>query len=118
MKLLRLNQLPDNRKGHIMTGLIQGEYINKGTMSYKPPGLRVHDDEDIHVHDDAEVFIILQGKAWMEFDDRDVPLTVGDVLIVEPGENHHLVSDEQEPCVNLWFHAGDNPHPDNKPPFS
>ena len=111
MKLLRLNQLPDNREGHFLRGLIPGKYINKGTMGYKGPGLVTHAAEPVHVHDDEEVFIILQGKAKMDMGDRVIPLTVGDVLVVEPGENHHLISDEEDPCINIWCHAG----PDRSP---
>ena len=115
MKLLRLNQLPDNREGHFMRGLIPGEYINKGTMGYKKPGVVTHAEEPVHVHDDAEVFVILQGKARMEMDHETIDLTVGDILIVEPGENHHLISDEDDPCVNLWFHTGPERSPQQSP---
>jgi len=34
------------------------------------------------------------------------------VFIVEPGEDHHLISDGEDPCINLWLHAGPTRHPD------
>lgn len=111
MKLLRLTELPDNREGHILSGVIPGRYINKGIMSYKAPGVVTHSDEDVHVHDDEEVFIIIQGKAKMDMGDRVIDLTVGDVLVVEPGENHHLIVDDDDPCINIWCHAGPERHP-------
>jgi len=111
MKRYRLTELPDNREGHILSGLIPGKYIYKGTLGYKAPGFVTHAEEDVHVHDDAEVFIIVQGKATMKLDDQEIPMVTGDVLIVEPGENHHLVADEEDPCINLWFHAGPERNP-------
>ncbi len=114
---LRLGQLPDVREGHFLKGLIPGEYLCEGLLSYKPPGLRTHtsdgpDGRDWHVHKDHEVFIILQGKATMELDGEMHPMVTGDVFIVEPGEDHHLISDIEDPCINLWLHAGPERHPD------
>jgi hypothetical protein len=37
-------------------------------------------------------------------------LVAGDVVICEPGEDHHLVSDLKDPCVNIYLHAGNQPH--------
>ena len=111
MKRLRLNQLPDSREGHFLSGVIPGKYISKGTMSYKAPGFVTHAEEASHVHDDAEVFIILQGKARMEMEGETVELVTGDVLVVEPGENHHLIADETDPCINIWLHAGSERNP-------
>ena len=113
---LRLNQLSDVREGHFLKGLIPGKYLCEGILSYKPPGLRTHTDDgpggrDWHVHEDHEVFIILQGKATMELDGEMHPMVTGDVFIVEPGEDHHLISDMEDPCINLWLHAGPERHP-------
>jgi len=113
MKRLRLNQLPDNREGHFLKGVVDGEYLSKGTMSPKPPGFRTH-SEGVHVHDSEEIFIILQGKGHMELNGELHPCTVGDVLIVEPGEDHHLISSEEDPLlINLWLHVGSEPHPEH-----
>ncbi len=119
MRLLRLADLPDSRSGHFLGALVPGEYLYRGGLGFKPPGFRTHTADgpagrDLHVHDDYEVFVILQGKAVMECDGRRHDLTTGDVFVVEPGEDHHLVSDERDPCVNLWLHAGPERHPDQK----
>lgn len=111
MRRYRLTELPDIREGHILSGIIPGKYIYKGTMGYKAPGQVTHAEEEVHVHDDEEVFIIVQGKAIMDMGEEKVPLIVGDVLIVEPGENHHLIADEEDPCINIWFHAGPERNP-------
>ncbi|MHB0859431.1 MAG: cupin domain-containing protein [Anaerolineae bacterium] len=117
----RLSDLPDVREGHFLSGLIPGRYLCQGALSYKPPGFRTHthdgpDGSDRHVHlDDYEVFVLLQGKACMELNGEMHPLVTGDVFVVEPGENHHLIADMEDPCVNLWLHAGPQRHPDQRP---
>lgn len=114
MKKLRLNQLPDNTSGHFLKGVIPGEYICQGAMTYKKPGERTHTEAGSHVHDDREVFVILQGRARMEVDGQLHPMTVGDVFIIDPGEDHHLIADPDDPPVTLWLHAGPVRHPDQK----
>jgi len=102
---------------HILSGLIPGEYLTRGGLNFKEPGHRSHDlgctckacdGKGRHVHvDDHEVFIILQGKARIEVDGETHALCAGDVVICEPGDDHHLISDEQDPCVNIYLLAGD-----------
>ena len=111
MKILCLNELPMDDNGHFLKGVLPGKYLSGGSLSYKPPGLRTHshdghDGKDYHVHDDCEAFVILQGRAVMQIDGAEYPLQTGDVVIIEPGEDHHLVADEADPCINLWLHAG------------
>ena len=107
MKRYRLTQLDDVRAGHFLRGLVPGKYLNKGGMSFKKPGERSHGDEERHVHEDCEIFVILQGRGTLEVEGVEHALTTGDVAIVEPGESHHLSADEDDPCVNLWLHAAD-----------
>jgi quercetin dioxygenase-like cupin family protein len=119
MKRYRLSDLKDVRDGHFLKGLVEGEYLAVGGLGFKRPGQRTHTADgpggsDQHVHDDCEVFIILQGKAEMEIDGARHALTTGDICIVEPGEDHHLISDQADPCVNVWLHAGDRRHQDQE----
>ena len=116
MKRYRLNQLANIRDGHFLKGIIPGEFLCKGGLSYKKPKERTHSNDgpeniDYHVHeDDYEVFIILQGKAEMEVDGKLFPMVTGDIFVIEPGEDHHLISDEIDPCINIWLHAGQKRH--------
>jgi mannose-6-phosphate isomerase-like protein (cupin superfamily) len=106
---------------HILSGIIPGAYLTRGGLNFKAPGHRSHDMDcecpacdgaGRHVHeDDHEVFIILQGKACIEVNGESHPLAVGDVVVCEPGEDHHLISDDEDPCVNIYLHAGSQPHP-------
>lgn len=121
MRKLRLRDLPDTASSHFLEGIIPGKYLCQGGMGFKKPGERTHTNDgpggrDYHVHDDDyEVFVILQGKAIMEIDSVCYPLVTGDICVVEPGEDHHLISDPAEPCINLWLHGADQPHPANTP---
>lgn len=119
MKRCRLNDLADVREGHFLQGILSGEFLCKGGLGFKKPGFRTHTNDgpggqDCHVHldGDCEVFVILQGKARMEIDGTFHDLTTGDIMLIESGEDHHLIADERDPCVNLWLHAGPNRHPD------
>jgi mannose-6-phosphate isomerase-like protein (cupin superfamily) len=117
MKLLRLCDLDDVRDGHFLPEVIPGAYLNKGGLTFKAPGERTHTADgpggaDRHVHEDCEVFLILQGRAEMEIDGQRHPLSTGDVCVVEPGEDHHLIADQDDPCVSVWLHAGPSRHPD------
>lgn len=117
MKRYRLSDLSDVRDGQAFQDVLHGEFLCMGGMGFKKPGERTHsndgpDGRDSHVHeDDCEAFVILQGKAQMEVDGELHPLVTGDVIVIEPGEDHHLISDNEDPCVNLWLHAGSNRHP-------
>ena len=120
MRRMRIRDLPDTCSGHFLTGIVPGRYLCEGGLSFKGPGFRTHSHDgtggtDRHVHGDCEVFIILQGKAKMEVDGARHELTVGDVCVVERGEDHHLVSDAEEPCVNIWLHTGAERHPHQLP---
>ncbi|NQT93043.1 MAG: cupin domain-containing protein [Lentisphaerae bacterium] len=125
MKKLRLTDLACGEVDHILEGVIPGKYLSQGGMSFKKPGHRSHDvgctcpscdGNGRHVHtDDCEVFILLQGKARMEIDGDVHDMVTGDVVVCEPGEDHHIVSDENDPCVNLFLHASDSRHKDQHP---
>ena len=115
MKRYRLTDLPDVSEGHFLSGIVPGEFLREGGLSFKSPGQRTHtgdgpDGSDRHTHDDCEVFVTLQGRGRMEVDGISHPVTTGDVIVIEPGEDHHLIADADDPCVNLWLHAGSRPH--------
>ena len=113
MKLFRLSEIPDARRGHFLGGILSGRSIHHGSMSYKKPGAVTH-TEGRHVHDDDEVFVILQGTGEMEIDGVRHPIGVGDVVVAEAGEDHHLRSSADDPVINLWFHLADEPNPEQK----
>lgn len=79
------------------------------------PGERSHTNNgpggiDYHVHEDCEAFLIIQGSGSMQLNGSIHPLTVGDIVVIEPAEDHHICSDPDNPIVTLWCHAGPERH--------
>ena len=110
MKRFKFSDLGSKDTGHVASHLVPGRYIDHGGLSFHPVGWRTH-DEGKHIHPTHEVFVIMQGQGEIEIDGRREPVHAGEVLVIEPGEDHHLIGDPEHPIVNLWFHAGDEPHP-------
>lgn len=115
MKILRLHELGDITDGHILKDVLPGAYLSSGGLSFSGPGVRSHtndgpDGKDYHVHGDCEAFIILQGQGQMELNSVPHPVMTGDIIIVEPGEDHHLISSVGDPIVTIWCHAASHRH--------
>ncbi len=113
MKRYTLKDLNTDGVEHVLEGIVPGRYIAMGGLGFKAPNERTHshdgpDGSDQHVHDDCEIFMLLGGKAEMEIDGEMHPMKAGDVIVVEPGEDHHLISDVDDPCVNVWMHCADH----------
>ncbi|NOU99986.1 cupin domain-containing protein [Paenibacillus planticolens] len=112
---LRLSELQDTKHGHILQGVLPGDYLSSGGLSFAKRGERSHTNDgphgrDYHIHGDCEAFIILQGTGTMEINGSHTPVATGDIVIVEPGEDHHLNSSEEDPIVTVWCHASLNRH--------
>jgi mannose-6-phosphate isomerase-like protein (cupin superfamily) len=71
-----------------------------GMKRFKP-GERAHDTA--HTHNVNEVLIFLQGKGEVPIDGQVYPLRTGDVVIIEPGEDHRTQSSVDDPLVCAWF---------------
>ena len=116
MRRYKISELNVSGAGHILTSLVPGRYLNSGGLSFTKPGHRTHDTPEPHRHADSEeVFIILQGRGVIQIDGTEHPVSTGDVLVVEPNEDHHLVSDRSDPIVHIWLHASDTRHPNQQP---
>lgn len=117
MLKLSLNDLQTEGKEHFLGSLLPGKYLYSGGLTFAAPGERSHTNDgpggrDYHVHADREAFIILQGSGVMVVDGIRHEVRTGDIIIIEPGEDHHLCSSMEEPIVALWCHAGPERHPD------
>jgi quercetin dioxygenase-like cupin family protein len=106
MQRYRLSDLgeaaPDE---HVLAGFLTAARLAAGGVSFHAPGMVTHDEHRPHTHEDQEAFCLLQGEGWIEIDGVREPVQAGDLLIIEPGEDHHLISSEHNPLVNLWLHA-------------
>jgi mannose-6-phosphate isomerase-like protein (cupin superfamily) len=107
MKRCRLHELPDAGPHHVFRPLVSSPYIwNEAAIEFRRPGEVV----PWGVHDDEEIYLILQGKARVVLADGVEHLAAGDVMLIEPGERHRFESDESEPCVQMYLHCGPEPH--------
>jgi mannose-6-phosphate isomerase-like protein (cupin superfamily) len=57
-----------------------------------------------HYHEDmSEVFIIIEGTTEMTVGKTTVPLTKGDLVVVEPGEVHTMTNTSDKPFEYIVF---------------
>jgi len=75
--------------------------LTEGGMKRFKPGEKAHDTA--HTHNVNEVLIFIQGKGVVPIDGKVFPLKTGDVIIVEPGEDHRTESSIEDPLVVAWF---------------
>jgi quercetin dioxygenase-like cupin family protein len=76
--------------------------VTRGGVYVFKPGENSH-PEARHTHDVTEVFIIVQGSGVLPIDGVAYPVKTGDVWLVEPGEDHHLTSSQDDPMVAVWY---------------
>jgi quercetin dioxygenase-like cupin family protein len=101
MKKFKLNEFAGTGDGPVFASLFPGFLVERGGLSQYAAGERTH-PEGNHVHDVPEVFWILQGSGQVEIDGVPSPFQAGDVLYVEPGEEHYLFSQGEVPLVSVW----------------
>jgi mannose-6-phosphate isomerase-like protein (cupin superfamily) len=104
VKRLRLTDLTDTTGPNFLADHIEGRRISGGGLAIRGPGDCPHPERP-HVHDGQEIFVALQGKARLEVDGEMHEFRMGDIVIIEPGEDHRYWADDEDPLVNLWFHA-------------
>jgi len=90
----------------VLGAVVPGGLVDRGGFRiYPEPGFRTHDEPGPHVHTTHEVFCIFQGSGTVEVDGAAADrFEAGDVIVIEPGEDHHLVSDGAVPLVFTWTH--------------
>ncbi len=103
MHKLAIADLTGRDGGPVLSDAVPGFHIERGGITRYEAGARSHPEGD-HVHVVPEVFLILQGTGVIEIDGAGTPFQAGDVLVVEPGEDHHLVSDGPLPLLSAWMH--------------
>ncbi|MEQ7008988.1 cupin domain-containing protein [Actinopolymorpha sp. B17G11] len=80
---------------------LPGYRVTSGGVAVLKPGEVSHPGRR-HTHPDPEIFLILEGHGRIHIDARPVDIATGDVLIVEPGEDHHL--EAADTVVTSWLH--------------
>ena len=103
MRKLRITDLAADAGGTVLAATVPEHRIDSGGVTVMAPGERSWPDVQ-HVHDFPEAFLILAGRGAVEVDGARTAIAAGDLLIVEPGEEHHLVSSVERPLVTTWLH--------------
>src|SRR5262245_57602671 len=103
MKKLSVADLTARGNGPVVATAVPGYLIARGGLSPYEAGQRSHPEGE-HTHTVPELFCILQGSGLVEIDGAHTPFEAGDVLLVEPGEDHHLISQGDVPLVSVWMH--------------
>jgi mannose-6-phosphate isomerase-like protein (cupin superfamily) len=106
LRKLHLRDLTENSAGidgPVVAGAFPGFVAERGGVSRYEAGARTH-PEGYHIHEVPEMFLILQGSGVIEIDGAGTPFAAGDVFVVDPGEDHHLISQGGLPLVSMWLH--------------
>ena len=108
MRKLCAQELKREVSTHIFEGILPGIEIYQGGMFFMKAGEVSHANDggsSVHVHEDCELFYFMQGKAVVEIDKEGYPAAAGDIFLVEPGEDHHILAGKDEIPVGIWCHA-------------
>jgi mannose-6-phosphate isomerase-like protein (cupin superfamily) len=103
LRKLHISDLTGRADGPVLADAVPGFVVERGGVSRYLAGERTH-PEGHHVHTVPEMFCILQGTGVIEIDGAPTPFQAGDVFLVDPGEDHHLVSQGGLPLVSMWLH--------------
>ena len=71
--------------------------VRGGVHVYKPK--EVSHKGEYHVHSHPEIFIALLGKARLRVNNTDHEFKADDVVVIERGEEHHVIADERDPIT-------------------
>lgn len=107
MRKLNIADLPDGGTPASLAelGAGWGPVVRGGISRYDAVGHRTHAESDRHTHDVPEIFTIVHGSGTLELDGAPAAtFRAGDILVIEPGEDHHLISDGTVPLVFTWMH--------------
>ncbi len=88
----------------LLPAVLAGNVVERGGITRYESGARSH-PEGHHIHEHHEVFVILQGSGHIEIDGARTPFQAGDVFLVAPGEDHHVISEGELPLQSAWMHV-------------
>jgi mannose-6-phosphate isomerase-like protein (cupin superfamily) len=107
MRKISLRDLPDKKTSHKGVGLkkviIASGYI-PNLMQFAKVIFQPGEVAPLHEHSDLyETFYVTSGNGVMNINNKDISLTVGDCITVEPGEKHILLNNGFEPLELIYF---------------
>jgi len=95
---------------HLLCGHWNGSPIEiglTGVLKAVPRG------EANHYHDYHEYYLILRGRGTLNVEERDVPLEANTIVMVQPGEQHHVVWVDPDAGIQ-WVIIKERSAPDGK----
>lgn len=101
---MRKYHFSDLRKGIDLlkaTSLEDHVMVRGGVHVYRPK--EISHEGEWHVHDHPEIFLGLSGRAKLRVNNVDHNFEAGDIIVIEEGEEHHVIADEKEPIVLVWL---------------
>ena len=104
MKFYRLDGISGNKVvDDILSTIMLEDYevIRGGVHVYKP--MEESHKGEHHVHDHPEVFIGIRGRATMIVNGKEHEFKGGDIIVIEPGEEHHVMADKENPITLVWL---------------
>ncbi|MEV0899878.1 cupin domain-containing protein [Actinoplanes sp. NPDC049802] len=106
MRKLTFADLDTGDQGPRFTNVLPGHVTERGGFRiYPEPNHRTHDGPGRHTHPIPEVFYIVQGQGEIEIEGEVVDeFQAGDAILIEPEEDHHLISRGEGPLAFVWMH--------------
>ena len=83
MKKVAVSELKVDAGSTMFGDLVSSGKVVRGGLHVSKPGEVAHADQERHVHEIEEVFIVLQGKGRLPLDDEVYDVKKGDVIIIE-----------------------------------
>ncbi|MFC1653865.1 cupin domain-containing protein [Patescibacteria group bacterium] len=107
MKHINISDLPDIPTSH-NKNMLKKVIAKRGDIPHMPQIGRVTiksgDVAENHSHPDMyEVFYIEKGQGNLKLDGKDKTFKAGEVLIIEPGEEHEFSNNSKEDVVMYYF---------------
>jgi quercetin dioxygenase-like cupin family protein len=103
MRIIHLDQTTNRERSEAAKEQLGGRRIRECGVAEFAPGCVAHDGER-HVHDHDEIFLILRGDITVPIVGGPTEVAyAGDWVLVDAGEEHHLINHTDEPCVAMFL---------------
>ncbi|MCD6510587.1 MAG: cupin domain-containing protein [Thermoprotei archaeon] len=103
MKKFSIYSLKKAKEDSLLPSLsLEGYRIVQGGVHVYRPGEISHKGEK-HVHEQPEIFIGLDGEATMMVNGREYSFRGGEIILIEPGEEHHVIASKDNPITLVWL---------------
>ena len=96
MEYFQVSRLREDHKSY-------AEFLRTGNLSAGVYRLTAGATDEQRPHAEEEVYYVISGRARFRAGERDLAVSAGDILFVEPGETHHFHEIQQDLEVLVLF---------------